>query len=73
MTTEERSEAHEKQLELLITVAAKHSAQIEALTRVVEKHTEQIDKNSQQIAALTLAIANLERQWQAYVNTLPRQ
>jgi len=37
-------EAHDRQIEALISVAEKHSAQI----------------------------ASLERQWQAYVNTLPR-
>lgn len=43
-----------------------HDRQIEALIRVAEKH-------DAQIAALATQIANTERQWQAYINTLPRQ
>jgi thioesterase domain-containing protein len=36
-----------------------HDNQLETLIQLAEKHD--------------AAIANLERQWQAYINTLPRQ
>ena len=42
-----------------------HDRQIGALLQIVEKH-------HAQIVALTEQVANTERQWQAYINTLPR-
>ena len=42
-----------------------HDAQIEALLIVSEKH-------EKAIAALAEESARTERQWQAYINTLPR-
>ena len=47
------------------TVASRDD-QIEALIQIVEKNSAHIAAQGQQIAAL-------ERQWQAYINTLPRQ
>jgi len=59
-------EAHDRQIGAMIDLAAKqqqqiagHDARIAALLELAEKHAE--------------ASANLERQWQAYINTLPRQ
>src|SRR5438876_5790821 len=79
--------AHDNQIESLIQVAEKHNAQIEAHERRTEgldRRTEGLDrrieallrsaeKHDAQIAALAEQIANTERQWQAYVNRLPRQ
>jgi ABC-type transporter Mla subunit MlaD len=50
-------------LEPLAASVAAHDSQIEALIRVVEKHDAQITKTSEAVAAL-------ERQRQAYINTL---
>jgi hypothetical protein len=47
------------------TVVA-HDNQIDQLIKVGENH-------HAQLLELNKAIANLERQWQAYINTLPRQ
>jgi len=47
------------------TVVA-HDNQIDQLIKVAEKH-------HLQLVELNKAISNLERQWQAYINTLPRQ
>jgi hypothetical protein len=56
----------EEQLERLTGIVASlaetvvaHDSQIEGLIKVAEKHEK--------------TIASLERQWQAYINTLPRQ
>jgi hypothetical protein len=65
-------EAHDRQIGAMIDLAATqhsnigmlkdqikaHDARIAALLELAEKHAE--------------ASANLERQWQAYINTLPR-
>jgi hypothetical protein len=59
-------EAHAQQIRAMIDLAATqqqqiaaHDAQIAALLDLAEKHAE--------------ASANLEREWQAYINRLPRQ
>jgi hypothetical protein len=52
-------EAHSRQIGAMIELAATHGAHIEALIKM-----------SQESA---LNWKNLERQWQAYINTLPRQ
>jgi uncharacterized coiled-coil protein SlyX len=79
MTTDEKLDrltqtvaAHDRQIEALIGAATAqqqaiegHHQQIGALIRTVEKLAETA-------AALQQATANLERQWQAYINTLPR-
>ena len=73
MTTEEKLDRVADNLSNLASVVntlagsiVAHDNQIEALIRVVEKNSAQIAAQGEQIAAL-------ERQWQAYVNTLPRQ
>jgi peptidoglycan hydrolase CwlO-like protein len=51
--------AHDGQIEKLLTITEKHGAQIAALNVAIEKQGQQI--------------ADQARQWQAYINTLPRQ
>jgi hypothetical protein len=46
-------------VESLAGSVVEHDSRIVALIQVAEKHAE--------------ATANLEKQWQAYINTLPRQ
>ena len=66
MTVEEKLDRVTDNLDRLVgvvnslasTVVA-HDNQLELLIQLAEKHE--------------AAIANLERQWQAYMNTLPRQ
>ena len=58
MTTDERIDRLTGILETLAGTVAAHDAQIEGLITVAEKHQDQI--------------ANLEKQCQAYINTLPR-
>jgi hypothetical protein len=73
MTTEEKLDRVAENLDRLTGVVntlassiVAHDNQIEALIRIVEKHSAQLAVQSEQIAAT-------ERQWQAYINTLPRQ
>jgi hypothetical protein len=66
MTTGERLERLTIIVDSLASSVVHHDNQIEALIKVVEK-------NSKQIAKTARAIAALERQWQAYLTTLPKQ
>jgi hypothetical protein len=73
MTPEERIERTEANLDKLTGVVSalassvvSHDNQIEALIQVVEKH-------EAETVALKAQLADLARQWQAYINTLPRQ
>jgi ABC-type transporter Mla subunit MlaD len=66
MTFEEKLDRLADVVNTLASSVVAHDSQIEALIRVAEKH-------SAQIAAQGEQIASLERQWQAYINTLPRQ
>lgn len=59
MTTEEKIDRLTTIVESLAGSVVAHDNQIEGLIAVAEKHQIQID--------------NLGRQWQAYINTLPRQ
>ena len=59
-------EAHTEQIGNLLKVAQLDHA------KIVEHHT-MLDRLTQQIANLTEQVAATERQWQAYINTLPRQ
>lgn len=70
-------EAHDRQIDGLIAVAEKHKNQIEGLIAVDEKHKNQIEARDRQLdVLLKLAeehhrtIANLERQWQAYLTRI---
>lgn len=51
--------AHDNQIEGLITVAEKQNGRIQSLITMAEKHER--------------AIEAMQKQWQAYLNTLPRQ
>jgi peptidoglycan hydrolase CwlO-like protein len=66
MTTDEQLQRLTNIVESLAATIVAHDNQIEALINVAEKH-------SAQIASTRESIAALERQWQAYINTLPRQ
>lgn len=59
MTTEERLDRLTGIVESLAASVVAHDAQIGDLIIIVEKHAE--------------AIADMQRQWQAYLNTLPKQ
>lgn len=59
MTTEERLDRLTGIVEALAETVVAHDNQIEALIKVAEKHSQEM--------------ADLRRQWQAYLNTLPRQ
>jgi len=52
-------------VESLAGTVVAHDNQIDGLIKVAEQQ-------SAQIAQTERAIASLERQWQAYINTLPR-
>jgi len=66
MTIEEQLARLTGIVESLASTVVAHDNQIEGLITVAEQHSKQIEQQSKQIAAL-------ERQWQAYINTLPRQ
>lgn len=66
MTTEEKLDRLTNIVDSLASSVVHHDNQIEALIQVAEKQSEQIAKTER-------AIASLERQWQAYITTLPRQ
>lgn len=51
--------------ESLASTVVAHGNQIEGLIKVAEQQTVQITQQTAQIASI-------ERQWQAYINTLPR-
>ena len=65
MTIEEQLARLTGIVESLASTVVAHDHQIEGLITVAEQHSKQIEQQSKQIAAL-------ERQWQAYINTLPR-
>ena len=64
MTIEERLDAHDRQIERLIILAGTHDEQIGALTKLAATQSE--------TAKALATVADLTRQWQAYINTLPR-
>jgi predicted alpha/beta superfamily hydrolase len=82
-----RSDEQDARLNSLIAVSERQTtradeqdARLNALMALAEIHEAhfaavgvKIEKNSEHIAALTAAIADLDRRWQAYINTLPRQ
>ena len=59
MTTDERHDRLTGIVEALAASVVAHDSQIEALIQVAEKHAQEM--------------ADLRRQWAAYLNTLPRQ
>jgi len=73
MTTDERLDRVASNLDRLTGVvdalantAVAHDNQIDGLIRVAEQQNIEIDK-------LRKAMADLDKRWQAYINTLPRQ
>jgi hypothetical protein len=66
MTTEEKLDRLTNIVDSLASSVVHHDNQIEALIQIVEKQSKQIDKTERAIAAL-------ERQWHAYLTTLPKQ
>jgi hypothetical protein len=58
MSTDEQLQRVTNILDSLAATVVAHDNQIEKLIEVAEKHQAQL--------------ANLERQWQTYINTLPR-
>ncbi len=66
MTTEEKLDRLTGIVDSLASTVVAHDNQIEGLIRVAEKQGHEMEK-------LREAIAETERQWQAYINTLPRQ
>ena len=53
-------------VDALASSVVAHDHQIESLIKIAEHQSRELDKLRDSIAAL-------ERQWQAYINTLPRQ
>jgi hypothetical protein len=66
MTDEEQLAGISALLETLAVTTVAHDNRIEKLVRIT-------DENSAQIAELSQAIANVEKQWQAYIKPLRRQ
>lgn len=59
MTVDERLDRLTGIVEALAASVVAHDSQIDALIKVAEKHAQEM--------------ADLRRQWQAYLNTLPKQ
>jgi len=66
-------EAHDRQIEAHDRQIEAHDRQIEALISIGEQHDRRMREIAETVAETSRAVANLERQWQAYINTLPRQ
>jgi hypothetical protein len=66
VTVEEKLDRVTDNLDRLVGV-------VNSLASSVVAHDNQLDVLIQLAAKHEAAIANLERQWQAYINTLPRQ
>jgi hypothetical protein len=66
VTTEEKLDRLTSIVDSLAGSVVHHDNQIEAHDRQIEQLIKVAEKHSQQIA-------DLSRQWQAYINTLPRQ
>ena len=79
MTTDEQLQRLTGIVESLAASVVAHDDQIEALIQIGEQHDARLTRMEKGIEALTEQVANtgksisaLERQWQAYINTLPR-
>ena len=80
MTIDEKLEILHDSIKGLEVIATAHQGSIEAHDRQIADLLTIVEQHSQQIAALNVAIekqgqqiADQARQWQAYINTLPRQ
>jgi len=65
--------AHDSIIEALAKAASAHSLNIEAHDRQLGALLKWAEENRIAIAELRETSANIERQWQAYLNTLRRQ
>jgi hypothetical protein len=66
MTVEEQFAEIRMMLKTLAVTTVAHDNQIEALIKIAERH-------EAQLAVLQEESRNVQRQWQAYLNTLPKQ
>jgi hypothetical protein len=65
VTTDERLDRLTGIVDALASTVVAHDTQIEGLIAVAEKQAAAAEKQA-------LATANLEKRWEAYLNTLPR-
>jgi hypothetical protein len=65
VTTDERLDRLTGIVDALASTVVAHDTQIEGLIAVAEKQAAALEKQA-------LASANLEKRWEAYLNTLPR-
>lgn len=72
MTTQEQLDRLTQIVGALAGSVVAHDNQIEALLKIAEQHSSAQATDRERVRELVQAIANLERQWQAYINTLPR-
>lgn len=72
MTTDEQLNRLTGIVESLAASVVAHDDQIEGLIKVSESHHARLVLMEKGIADLTEQITRTERQWQAYINTLPR-
>lgn len=73
MTIEEKLDRLTNIVDSLASSVVHHDNQIEAHDRQIEALIQIAEKQSEQIGKTERAIASLERQWQAYIATLPKQ
>ena len=73
MTTEERLDRLTGIVDALAGTAVAHDNQIDGLIKVAELQGLRLQELERNMQALREAVAATERQWQAYIDTLPRQ
>lgn len=64
--------SHDHEIAALTKLAATQSETAKALATVAEHNITAIEAAHHEIDALRATVADLTRQWQAYINTLPR-
>jgi hypothetical protein len=72
MTIDERLDRLTTIVESLAATVVSHDDQIEALISLAEKQTQKNEDLDRRIESLVTSTANLEKQWQAYLRSLPR-
>jgi len=73
MTVDERLDKLTGIVETLANTVVAHDNQIEALLKIAERHELQIEALFQMAERNEKTWQDLQRQWQAYLNTLPKQ
>jgi hypothetical protein len=73
MTTDERLDKLTGIVETLAGAVTAHDTVLEAHDRQLGALIAVAERNQVAISKLQESLANLERQWQAYLNTLPKQ